>query len=124
VRDGWSFADGSSVALEVSVVLVVVEADGGPEGPRALLSAAKSPPCLIDSAARESDVTVPGFSILTLLASAVSVGAWIQYVSDVALARDQSCSMRLIVCTVVPMYVDMMFRDCEDVDLVILGCAV
>jgi hypothetical protein len=69
------------VALEVSVVLVVVEADGGPEGPRALLLAAKSPPSLIDSAARESEVTVPGFSTLTFLASAGSVGAWVGDVS-------------------------------------------
>jgi len=33
-------------------------------GPRASLFAAKEPPPWIDSAARESEVTVPGFSFL------------------------------------------------------------
>jgi hypothetical protein len=63
------------------VVLVVVEEEGGPDGPRELLLAAKSPPCSIDSAANESDVTVPGFSTLTFLASAGSVGTLAQHVS-------------------------------------------
>lgn len=46
----------------MSVVLVVVELDGWLETPLELLSAAKEPPSLIDSAASESEVIVPGFS--------------------------------------------------------------
>lgn len=52
------------MAPEVSVVLVVVDEEGCFETPRAEESAAKEPPEEMDSPARESEVTVPGFSVL------------------------------------------------------------
>lgn len=63
-RASASTAGGSLVAFEVSVVLAVVEREGWDIGPRASELAAKLPPSLIDSPARESEVTTPGFSFL------------------------------------------------------------
>lgn len=54
-----STAGSSLVALLVSVVLVVVDAEGCFEAAALGLSAPKSPPCLRDSAASESEVMVP-----------------------------------------------------------------
>lgn len=52
------------MALETSVVLTVLPAEDWPETPRASAFAAKLPPPWTDSAAKESEVTVPGFSFL------------------------------------------------------------
>ena len=45
-------------------MLVLVEADGWFMGPRASELAPKEPPPVMDSPARESEVTTPGFSFL------------------------------------------------------------
>lgn len=62
VRSALLDAGSRRVALEVSVVLLVVELDGCCRTPRSLLVAANVPPSSTDSAASESDVTTPGFS--------------------------------------------------------------
>ena len=54
------------------MVFVVVDLAGWEDGPRASELAAKLPPELMESAARESERTVPGFSFLV-----VPVGAWV-----------------------------------------------
>jgi hypothetical protein len=55
------------VALDVSVVLVVVELEGCPDAPALGLPSPKLPEPFRDSAARESDVTVPTASLMGLL---------------------------------------------------------
>lgn len=64
-REAASAAGLRVVAPEVSVVLAVVDLDGTPEA-AAPCPAAKSPPDLRDSAARESDVICPVLSWSTL----------------------------------------------------------
>ena len=64
------------MALEVSVVLVVVDLAGCEDGPRTSESAAKLPPEVMDSAARESERTVPGFSILGFETDSWVVVTW------------------------------------------------
>lgn len=59
-----SRADGRVEALEVSVLLAVVEYDGCDEAATPDWFAAKSPPEFSDSAANESDVISPGRSSL------------------------------------------------------------
>jgi hypothetical protein len=71
MRASASGAGSRTVALEISVLFVVVPREGWSEIPEASLP--KEPPLLRDSAARESEVMMPEDSLMGLLKASGSL---------------------------------------------------
>lgn len=77
------------VALDVSVLFVVVDPEDWAVLPTPGFLLAKAPPLAMDSPARESDVMVPAPSLTGLLLAG-SVVTWVVLVKEHLVSRDMS----------------------------------